>query len=224
MNTSDHRSLDELLARYADARLSPSREQLTRLRAALVAAYAGRSERAASRSRQRVPRWRWALVAASALALTLGTSLAAAESGPGQPFYHLRLSLEALSLPPQGAARVEALLARLDARLAEGRQATRRGDHGAAADAVVAYQETLAALSASVDGAGSDQWVLNELARHESVLQELLGGLPAQARPGLQKALEQTQHARDAISHRPATPAHGPPSWAPGASQQTSSP
>jgi hypothetical protein len=163
-------------------------------------------------------------VFATLLAVTVGTSFAAAESGPGQPFYHLRLSIEALSIPAQGEARIQALLARLDARLAEAGQANRHGDHGAVADAMSAYEETLAALSASVDAAGSQQWVLDRLAGHEEVLQGLLGTTPAQAQQGLQKALEQTHHARDAISHRPSTPGHGPPTSAPGATQPTGSP
>lgn len=203
--------IETLLERYSDERLAPTRHQLTSMRAQLVQSYVGRPW-AESRAPRRGPGrlWRWALAATTAIAaLAIGTSFAAAESGPGQPFYHARLTLESLTLPAQGSARVQALLQQLDARLAEARSAGQRGDRAAVADAVEAYDQTLDSLSASLD-AGSDQFVLDELGRHETVLQDLIGQVPPQAQSGLQHALDQAQHAKDAIGHRPATPGRGP--------------
>jgi len=218
--------LEVLLARYAESRLAPSTAQMTGLRSRLVQAYVIRAVREPRPAPRRIyPRWRWAFILATVLALTAGSSLAAAQSGPGQPFYHLRLSLESLTLPAQGSARVHALLDRLDARLAEASAASQRGDHGAAADAVAAYEDTLAALRASVESSGSDAFVIDRLAQHAVVLENLLDRLPPPAQQGLQHALDQTQRARDAISRRPASqPGNGPPTWAPGASQHTSGP
>ncbi len=192
-----------LLDRYSDRRLAAPQAQLTRLRAGVVQAYVERGLRAARPMGRRLgwPR-RLAVGAAVALALTGGASLAAAESGPGQPFYHLKLTVEALTLPAQGSARLEGLLHRLDARLAEARGATARGDHGAVADAVAAYEDTLSALSDTVSANGADAFVLDELDRHVALLEDMLGQVPAQAQPGLQRALEHAHRAQDAIKQR----------------------
>lgn len=205
--------LPALLERYAAERLSPRPDQLTRLRAHAVQAFVEhrlRDEPAAAwtRTRRRPMAWlrRAAVAVAVVFALAGSASLAAAGSGPGQPLYHLRLTVETLTLPAQGSARVEALLAHLDARLAEAQGAGARGDHGAVADAVAAYEETLLALEDAVGQSGSDPFVLTELQRHVTLLEELLGQVPPQAQLGLQRALDHAQQARDQIERRPGTP------------------
>lgn len=189
--------------------------RLAKLRAQLVQEDPRRAVDGARPAPRRSARtWRWAVVIATVLALAVGTSLAAAAAGPGQPFYHLRLALESVTLPPQGTARIGALLGHLDTRLAEARQASARGDHAAVADALAAYEATLSTLTDTVATSGADQSVLDQLARHVAILEGLRDRLPPQAQPGVERALEQTQRARDAISQRPASPPDQP---APGA-------
>jgi hypothetical protein len=102
--------------------------------------------------------WSWsrprALAAMAAVAiLTLSTvSFAAAESGPGQPFYRLRLGIESVNLPPAGSEnRLAADLDRADARLADiaGRASTH--DWSGAADAAGAYRDVIATIALPAD-------------------------------------------------------------------------
>jgi hypothetical protein len=210
-----------LLERYAAARLAPDEEQLTYLRAVSVRAYVDRRPRdiRSARSRRAMLAWPRRLAAGFAIvfALTGGASLVAAESGPGQPFYHLKLTVDSLTLPAQGSARVQALLDRLDARLADVRQAGVRNDHAAVADATGAYEANLTDLTDAINASGADAFVLDELNRHVTILEGLLGQLPPQAQAGLQHALDHAQQARDAINQR-----HGPPSSRPSPGSQRS--
>jgi hypothetical protein len=214
-------SLAVLLERYAATRLAPDEEQVTYLRAVSMRAYVDRGLRDIRPARSRAVSWVWPrrLAAGFAIvfALTGGASLAAAESGPGQPFYHLRLTVDSLTLPAQGSARVQALLERLDARLAEVRQAGARYDHAAVADAMGAYEANLTDLTDTIEASGTDAFVLDELNRHVAILEGLLGQLPPQAQVGLQHALDHAQQARDAINQR-----HGPPASRPSPGNQRS--
>lgn len=211
--------LAALLDRYAATRLAPDAEQLTYLRAVSVRAYVDRGLRGGrpARSRPSMLVWprRLAVGFAIVFALTGGASLAAADSGPGQPFYHLKLTLDSLTLPVQGSARVDALLQRLDARLSEVRQAGARNDHAAVADATGAYEANLTDLTEAIDASGANAFVLDELSHHVAILEGLLGQLPPQAQAGLQHALDHAQQARDAINQR-----HGPPASRPSPGSQ----
>jgi hypothetical protein len=211
--------VEVLLERYAAARLAPDAEQLTFLRAVSVRAYVDRGLRGGRPAKSRPSMFVWprrlAAGFAVVFALTGGVSLAAAESGPGQPFYHLKLTVDSLTLPAQGAARVDALLQRLDARLAEVRQAGARSDHAAVADATGAYEANLTDLTDAINASGADAFVLDELNQHVTILEGLLGQLPPQAQAGLQHALDHAQQARDAINQR-----HGPPASRPSPSSQ----
>jgi hypothetical protein len=214
-----HDPVVERLERYSSTELASEPGSLRQLRAELVNEYVERRIAAepsprSSRRRGWAP-LRWAAVSATLIALLAGTSVvAAAEAGPGQPLYHVRLTIEDLTLPPQGEARVQALLSQLDTRLGEARDAGKRGDHGALSDAVSAYDDTLARLTDSAATAGSAGFVLDKLAKHEAILQGLLDQVPTQARQGLQHALDNARHARDAIGGRGNgqlnAPANGP--------------
>jgi hypothetical protein len=104
------------------------------------------------------PKWSWnrrrgfAAICAVAI-LTLSTvGFAAAESGPGQPFYRLRLGIETVNQPPAGSqSRLDADLARADARLAEIAAASAAGNWSAAADAASAYADIVAGLTLPQD-------------------------------------------------------------------------
>lgn len=157
-----------LLRWYAVRTLSPDARALARVRAATLAAVnehtSDSQSREAGPARPRAPgRARWlrprivAAGAATAILLAGAVGLAAAESGPGQPFYHVRLNLEAVSLPQPGSqSRLDADLARAQSRLDEIVAETGGRDWNGAADAAAAYKEVLDSMAAPTDQATLD--------------------------------------------------------------------
>jgi hypothetical protein len=199
--------LASLLERYAAA-LTPSDRQRSELRAAVLQAAADRASAGAgdpARARRRTRPW--ALAGALLAVLLAAGTVAAAQSGPGQPFYHLRLAIESLTLPAQGSARVDALLGQLDTRLAEARAASQHGSEPAVQDAVQAYLDALSQLTASGSSAADVAAVQSQLERHTATLQSILQTAPAPAKTGLQQALDQTVRAQQAVQGH----ASGPP-------------
>ena len=94
----------------------------------------------------------FAAMAAVAI-LLVGAVGVAAESGPGQPFYRLRLNVEAVDLPPAGStARAQADLTRAQARLDEIVGKESGGDWNAAADAASAYDQVVASMATPAAG------------------------------------------------------------------------
>jgi hypothetical protein len=199
---------ESFLLRYAQDSLAMTDLQRARLRAATLTAFAAQPGRAAVVAVRRSPRGLILVLALVGL-LALAGSVAAAESGPGQPFYGLRLGLERLTLPSEASARTDALLVLLERRLAEADQATAQGDAGAVADAVRAYIETLDEISGGIGEGASATAIQAGLQRHIDVLNRILGSAPSAAQEGLQRALQQAEHAKQALTHRPADP--GPP-------------
>ena len=91
-----------------------------------------------------------------ALLAVAGIGGTLAESGPGEPFYRLRLDVEALTLPAPGTPeRLDADLARAQARLDEAREAASNGNWQAAAAAADAYSDVVAAV-ADEPGVGAE--------------------------------------------------------------------
>lgn len=222
--------IEDLLAAYADARLSPSGPVLARMRAqvlkeaALRNAIAATAQRAAEadvarRSRGglrafRVPQRAFALGIAATL--TLGTSAAVLAAPPGSPFYNARVAIETAFLPSQVDARLASHEMHLSERLAEAEAAAARGDLPALAAALAAYQ---AEVDAAVADVGDDidrlAHLEDELARHTAVLEALAATLPEQA--AIEHAIDTSQKAatklKDKGSHgggRPSTPPGGP--------------
>jgi hypothetical protein len=206
---------DDLPGRLGDAAaaLDPEPEALERSRSASLAAFSQlQASGGPSGVRPTGPgpgtRLRWlpqglrhpvvASILAAAVVLGGGAGLVAAASGPGQPFFGLRLAVERLTLPPSGtAARLEVDLDRLGTHVADARQANQRGDAGALADTMTAYQQTLE------DTLDQEDVVAAQLARTRAVfdqqvqvLQQLLTEVPASARPGVTQALTALQQAR----------------------------
>jgi hypothetical protein len=149
-----------LLRDFAVGPMSADPDTLDRMGTRLRAEFAQRTaERRVAASpghgRTRRPRLRLAATLASVAVLAVaGTAAAATESGPGQPFYHARLAVEAIFLPPAGTeARLAADLDRADARLAEAEAAARAGNWNAEADALGAYGEVVRSM---VIAAGTD--------------------------------------------------------------------
>jgi hypothetical protein len=127
--------------------------------------------------------------------LLLGSGVVAAEAGPGQPFYQLRLTIASFTLPANGAARERGLAAQLDDRLNEADAAVRNGDGRAAEAALQAYLHTLDELER--DGT-LEPAVLADLQHHLDVLRALIATAPAQATSGLQQAIDEANHASGA--------------------------
>jgi hypothetical protein len=210
--------LSERLERYAVGALSPDRAQLSRMRDAIFLAYLGRATRTTEDVRAPRP-WarRWSFALALAL-LLLGSGVVAAESGPGQPFYSVRLAIASFTLPAHGAARARGLAAQLDERLNEAGAAVRNGDGRAAEAALEAYLGTLAEL----ERAGTlDPAVLADLQHHLDVLRALITTAPPQATNGLQQAIDEAGNASGVTPTSRPSPAPRP---SPPASRESAAP
>ena len=155
----DDASLPPALGVDLDRGLAADPEALARVRAQVTAEFrrssaAGSTRRAAGRASVSPPRgWRAALRPLApfglAGALVLGSvGLVAANSGPGDPFYGLRLAAEELSLLGP-ATHLDRLQQRLD-------EASRESDNASAVSAALkAYREELQrALDEATDDAG----------------------------------------------------------------------
>lgn len=188
----DDPAVAALLERYAEESLSPDEAVLSRMggvvRAAFVESVHERetglghaaSPLTEAPGRRRHPRWsrRRALAAFCAVAiLTLSTlGFAAAESGPGQPFYRLRLGIDTVNQPPAGSQdRLTADLARADARLNEIAGSAGGSDWNAAADAAGAYRETLAGVTLPTDATAREQ-ARKQLSEQLARLEQLRAG------------------------------------------------
>jgi hypothetical protein len=187
-----------MLSWYAGGPLSADEPTLARVRAAtLQASAAGASRPARPRHAGRGigafhPR---ALAAAAAVVVLLSSAagLAAAESGPGQPFYHLRLGIEAINLPPAGTHdRTAADLNRAQARLDEIAGAANRGNWSAAADAANAYAEVVASMTVPGDPAGRARLEQN-LTAQLAHLQDLKSRSPASSSRALSNAIARVE-------------------------------
>lgn len=158
-----------LLDRYAVESFSADGAALARMRGAVMAAFVDAvtpadldaGSRGAFQFR---PRWPFgrsrhvlATAASAIVVLVLATGgLAAAESGPGQPFYRIRLGLELVNLPPAGTqTRLQADLNRAEARLGDLTGAAASGDWNGAADAAGAYHDVVASLALPAAGTGA---------------------------------------------------------------------
>jgi hypothetical protein len=196
------------LEAYAEARLNPSMEASTRMRAyvmnvahrraALVAADPGFDAAGATagalvaeRSSAASNGWRRAAAALVAAGLTVamlaGTAYAAK---PGGLLYDTRVWIEMANLPADVVARAEAEISRLDARLAEAQQASTEGDVPGAEAAVAAYSVILAeAAQGSAGDPTASASIEIALTRHVVILTALADSVPAPARAAVQHAL-----------------------------------
>lgn len=205
--------VEDLLEAYAEARLSPSRPLLARMRRtvlaeAAVAASAQSSnepERArrrraafsllfASMPRLRVPALGVASLTAAIMGMTMGAAVLAAP--PGSPFYPTRVALEQAFLPSVADLddRIASRERHLEERLAEAQAAGARGDIVALAAALAAYDAEVADTLAEI-GEDAEQLAHVEamLAKHVAVLTALESRVPEQA--SIDKALENSQKA-----------------------------
>ena len=139
--------------------------------------------------------WTWnrrrGIAALCAVAiLTLSTvGFAAAQSGPGEPFYRFRLGIETVNQPAVGTeSRLDADLARADARLAEITAASAAGNWSAAADAASAYADVVAGLTLPQDATTRAQ-AQARLYAQLAQLPQLRAGSRGSATAALDKAI-----------------------------------
>jgi len=179
--------IELLLGRYANERLEPQRGELSAARVAVLAAWAGVGSKASPPRRSLLRGW--SVAGAAAMLVIAGAGLAAAESGPGQPLYGLRLAIGNVTLPLDEPAHQRGLADQLDDRLSEVGAAARTGDLLGARAAIDEYLHTLRELSR--DGV-TDPAILALLQRHQDALHDLLAVTPAQAAGGVQQAIDAT--------------------------------
>lgn len=146
---ADDQASIALLSGLVRESLSPDRATLLRVgamvRAAFVESAKAPSMRVTRRSWSR-RRATFALCAVAILSMTT-VGLAAAQSGPGQPLYRLRLGIEAVNLPAAGSQdRLNADLDRADARLDDVAREQSASLWNGAADAADAYVDTISGI------------------------------------------------------------------------------
>jgi hypothetical protein len=193
---------------WVDDAFAPDAAVLRRIRAQVVVEFrvwaATRVSDARARSRWLAP-MRPAAAAGLAFGLLAGSlGLAAANSGPGQPFYGLRLAAEELTLPASGTTRLVSQLTRLEDRLVEARREAQAGDPGGVAAALDAYRSQLAETLTEVRTSGADPGaLLDALAVHEGALNALESIVPASAGSGIDQAIDQVSRAAEQLHSGP---------------------
>ncbi|MEO5884176.1 MAG: hypothetical protein ABIQ58_01495 [Candidatus Limnocylindrales bacterium] len=155
----------------------------------------------------------WRRAASVLMAATLGLSVMAGTAlaaRPGGALYGARIWAETLTLPTEPSARAVAELERLHDRLTEATAASAARDDAAAAAALLAYEGIVAEATDHAVGAG-DEVAAAALevgfANSVTVLQALIGTVPAQAGEAIaraidraiDRAIERSNDALDAI-------------------------
>ena len=158
----------------------------------------------------RRPRFAWRpaftfasmLIAVALLAGTVGVAYASGEALPGDSLYGVKRGLEraALALSANGAGDARLLLQFADRRLGEADELLRRGRPADLAQALDGYTTAIAELL-EIAAQEPDQLdeVADALARHELKLQSVIDQAPEQAKSGLTRALERSQHGMDTV-------------------------
>jgi phage baseplate assembly protein W len=218
----DHPGANELAGRleaYASVRLSPKRAAARRVRAAVVEEARMRALETTIGSmphrHARGPSRIVALLLAAALTLATAAAVSAA-STPGGPLYGARIWLDTVSLPANADARALERIRQIEDRLLDAELAAASGDQNAIAAAIEAYR---AAVASALDEVGTDADHLVRLEAalglHVAVLEALVNHVPEAAADGINRALEASQNAVNAIDK--ATPGRGPQSPDPAA-------
>jgi hypothetical protein len=232
--TPGDQELERRLEAYADARLSPSVESTTRVRAAVMAeahrqaallaadAEAGATaadETAAARATTAPKRGFWrtwrrpvvaVLIACLAVGIVAGSAFA---SRAGGPLYAARLWAEMVTLPSELPARAVAEAKRLQARIDEAEEASTAGDSGATEAALVAYSTIVVEAARDAAGNAIAQSTIEVTVQLQvTALTTLVGNAPAAARAAAQDALDQSNDTlRDLKSPGGSVDDHGSP-------------
>ena len=159
------------------------------------------------------------LLAAGLTLAVAGGAMAASQAGG--PLYPTRMWLETVTLPSAGAARTDADIERLESRMDEVIAAARRGDRGAVAAALLAYEEIAdEALTAAAGDEAAIERLRIALDRHVAVLQAVAAKVPPQAGEAIgrniDRAIERSGATLDRIHANPGGPApHAAPAVKP---------
>ena len=215
--------LERMLARFARVRLDPSPTQTRQARARVVEeawrrhiseidASAAATQGKGARFR-RVPFATWrprritlSLAAAVLAGLLVGSSAFAA-SRAGGPLYEARITVEALMLPSDPSARLNAQLEQAQARLADIVDATGRSDPGAVAAAIKAYDQAVSDLGSTTELGTERARVMIEL--HVGVLEQLLAGATGPSAQGLENAVSHSSSVIERFDAGAIGPANG---------------
>jgi hypothetical protein len=142
------------------------------------------------------------LIAAALLAGTVGVAYASGEALPGDSLYGVKRGLEraALALTASSGGDTQLLLKFADRRLGEADELLQRGRPADLAQALDDYETAIAELL-EIAAQEPDQLdeVADALARHELKLQSVIDQAPEQAKSGLTRALERSQHGMDTV-------------------------
>jgi hypothetical protein len=201
------------------AQLAVPKDDLARIETVVVARFResiGAETRSAPRLRVR-PGWfrfRTALaVGLAAVLVLLSVAAVGAASGPGQPFYHVRLAVEDLTLPPPGSPdRLSAQVRLLAARLAETQAAAEQGNAGAVADAADAYAQRVQSAVGDFLAQRAPGTLADVLQTQQTELQVIAAQAPTAAGPAVAGASAAVVAAQDALAIPLPTPC---PSTAP---------
>ena len=142
------------------------------------------------------------LAAAAMSGLLLGGTVFASTRA-GWPLYDTRIWLEQVTLPSDPDARLEAEIARAQARLAEATEADAAGDDRGVAAALGAYarivDQTLAEGAAAVDGAERATLAFQHHLSVLSALQETLQAADSPAADAIANAMDRSSEAIDRL-------------------------
>jgi hypothetical protein len=197
--------LERMLARFARVRLDPGPARVRRARAAVmeeawrrrIAANAPAPARRGLFAGWSARRLGVSFSAAVLAGLMLGTSVFGA-SRAGGPLYETRLAVEALGLPSDPAARVDAQLEAAQARLAEAVEAAGHRDEAATLAALAAYDRVIAELM-SAEGDAADR-ALEAVQFHHTVLLEVAARVPDAATSGIDRALANSERVIERLT------------------------
>jgi hypothetical protein len=200
--TRPNDTVRERLKAYSDAHLAPDPAAVVRARLRVMAEAQARLSPATVSAERNQPipfrprRAGWArrrtfaalLAASLSLVLAAGATLAAE---PGGPLYGVRLWVETVSLPSDPAARAEADLSRLDARMEEALRAAAAGNEAGVGAAMAAYRDILDdAIAAAGDKPTAAGDLKAAVDRQLAVLRGLLDKVPPQARDSIQRVID----------------------------------
>jgi hypothetical protein len=220
--------IEQRLDAFARVRLSPTERASGRMRAhvmreARLAMAAPTWSRTATASIDVARARRGGLARRGAgLLLAAGLTLAVAggamaASQAGGPLYPTRMWLETVTLPAAGAARTDADIERLESRMDEVITAARRGDHGAVAAALLAYEQIAdeALIAAAGDEAAIERLRI-ALDRHVAVLLAIAAKVPPQAGEAIGRNIDRTiEHNGATLDRIQANPGGPAPQSAP---------
>lgn len=159
---------------------------------------------------ERIARWAARFAAGLGALALAGTAVATASASalPGDALYPVKQASEAVAvgIAPTDSARQEVLLAQADVRLDETARLLEQGRGSDALANVGRYDAAIDTVAADAPPAPALQ---THLEANQSRLTQLLETAPAQARPGLQRALDATQRGlahRENAQHTEASP------------------